>query len=167
MKLNTGLYVWIITFLAALSSAAQAFCFDFYRNKFLEIAYGKFTPLEDQIEEFTIEKKRLEEHPETAGLVDKMLVSLYLTYSKLQLKLQGEKKAEAIKPNPKAYYLQNKLLLRMWSYIGSTTHITLCIICALFNNIELFLLICILPLNLLFAGLYLAQSRVNVKLNKN
>jgi len=166
LKLSPVLYIWIITILAALSSAAQAFCFDFYRNKYLEIVHGKFTPLEDQIRDFTIEKQRLEDFPETAGIMDNILVSLYLTYSKLQLKLQGDKDKDADikKPSPKMYYVQNKVILRLWSFLGSTTHITLTIICALTNNMEIFLLLCILPLNFLFLLLYFVQRKVDKSL---
>jgi phosphatidylglycerophosphate synthase len=168
LRINPVVYIWIIMALAALSSAAQAFCFDFYRNKFLEIVYGKFSPLEDQVKEFTEEKRRLEDNPETAGIMDNVLVSLYLTYTKLQLKLQGDslQNADIKKPNPKVYFLQNKMLLRLWSFLGSTTHITICIVCALANNMELFFLICILPLNFLFLLLYFTQVRVNKSLNK-
>ena len=165
LKISPVLYIWVITILAGISSAAQAFCFDFYRNKYLEIVYGKFTPLEDQIKEFAEEKQRLEDEPETAGIMDKILVSLYLTYSKLQLKIQGDKKADIINPSSNIYYVRNKLLLRLWSFMGSTTHITLTIICALINNMELFLLLCILPLNFLFLVLYFVQRKVDNSLS--
>lgn len=161
LRFNPILYIWIITVLAAFSSAAQAFCFDFYRNKYLEIVHGKFTPLEDQIKEFTEEKQRLDDYPETAGFMDNILVTLYLTYSKLQLRLQGDKKTDIKKPSPKIYYVRNKLLLRVWSFLGSTTHITLTIICALTNNMEIFLLLCILPLNFLFLLLYFVQRKTD------
>ena len=165
LKLNPVLYIWMITILAGLSSAAQAFCFDFYRNKYLEIVYGKFTPLEDQIREFTEEKQKLEDYPETAGFMDHTLVTLYLTYSKLQLRLQGDKQVDVKKPSPNIYYVRNKVLLRIWSFLGSTTHITLTIICALTNNLELFLLLCILPLNFLFLLLYFVQRKVDNSLS--
>jgi hypothetical protein len=83
------------------------------------------------------------------------------------MKMQSNKPAgkKITKPNPKVYYMQNKLLLRLWSFVGSTTHITLCVAAALAGNLEAFLLICILPLNLLTLALYLAQSKVNLKFN--
>lgn len=166
LGINIYAYIWIITILAAFSSATQAFIFDFYRNKFLEVVYDKFSPLEDELKEYTGELERIEREPDTAGFMDSLLIRLYLKYTRLQMMIQNNKHSgeSAPKPNSKVYFVQNKALLRLWSYIGSTTHITLCIICALLNNIELFLLICILPLNLLMAVLYLAQSKVNTKL---
>ena len=162
-NINSVVHIWMITVLAGISSAVQAFMFDFYRNKFLEIVHGKFSSLEDEINEYKQELERIEREPDKAGFLDSLLIKIYLMYSGLQLKLQKSKHKDGsyIKPNSKVYYMQNKLLLRLWSFIGSTTHITICLVCALFNNLELFLLICILPLNLLMAFLYLAQSKVN------
>lgn len=164
---SPALYIWSVTILAAVSSAVQAFLFDFYRNKYMEVVYSKFSPLEDEIKEYTAELERIELEPDKAGFLDSLLITLYLKYTSLQMLIQNNKasKEEEVKPNPKVYYLQNKLLLRLWSFIGSTTHITFCVISALLGNMELFLIICILPLNLLSAFLYLAQSKVNMKLN--
>lgn len=145
----------------------RLFFFDYYRNKFLEIVYVKISSVEDQITEFTEEKKRILEHPEDAGLLDNFLITIYIAYSKLQLKLQKNKDINELIPNPKVYFLQNKTLLRLWSFIGSTTHITLCIVCALMNNLELFLLFCILPLNFLLLVLYLVQRKVNSTIEIN
>ncbi len=166
LNLNPYAYIWIATVLAGFSSALQAFIFDFYRNKFLEVVYGKFSPLEDEIKDYKAELERIELEPDKAGFMDSFLISLYLKYTALQMMIHNGKSAEDAGPklNPKLYYVQNRLLLRMWSYVGSTTHITLCIVCALVNNMELFLLICILPLNLLMVVLYLVQSKVNTKL---
>ena len=121
----------------------------------------------NMIKDYEEELERIEREPDKAGFLDSFLITIYLKYTGLQLKMQANKpKSEKeIKPNPKVYFIQNKLLLRLWSFIGSTTHITLCVISALAGNMELFLLLCILPLNLLMAVLYLAQSKVNLKLN--
>ena len=167
LSFNPLVYIWFITILAGVSSAVQAFIFDFYRNKYMEVVYNKFSPLEDEIKEYTAELERIELEPDKAGFLDSLLINLYLRYTRLQMLIQSDKTGNenGVTPNPKVYYLQNKLLLRLWSFIGSTTHITLCVICALIGNMEIFLIICILPLNLLSAFLYLAQSKVNMKLN--
>lgn len=158
------MYIWVLAILAGLSSAAQAFFFDFYRNKFLEVALGKFSNIMDEIEEYEEEKRKFTEDPSHANFFEKLLINLYLKYSYLQLKIQKdheEKQQDTEKPNAKLYYTKNRLLLRLWSFMGSTTHITLCIACALINNMEAFLLICVLPLNLLMIVLFFVQKRVN------
>jgi hypothetical protein len=164
--LNNYVYIWLLALLAGLSSANQAFLFDYYRNLFLEFAYGKVSSLEEEIKEFEDEKIRLNADKGHSHVVNKFLIAVYLRYCNLQLKIQTSKRENPdwAKPVSADYYSKNKHLLGFWSFIGSTTHITLCIICVLFNHMELFLWLCILPLNFLLLLLYFIQTRVNNKL---
>jgi len=166
LKWSPVTYIWVLSILGGISSAIQAFYFDFYRNKFLEIVYGKATNIIEEINEYEQEKKRLEENPGETNFLEKFLINIYLKYSYLQFKIQKEHEENhnEAKHDPKLYYDKNKLLLRLWSYMGSTTHITLCVVCALFNSLEIFLLICVLPLNLLMIVLFFAQKEVNKRL---
>ena len=156
-------YIWVLSILGGISSAVQAFYFDFYRNKFLEVVYGKASNIIEEIKEYEQESLRLKDDESGSHFFQRFLISIYLKYSALQLKIQKdheESQAEQ-KPNPKVYFGNNRVLLRLWSYVGSTTHITLCVAAALLNNMEAFLIICILPLNLLMIVLFLVQKRVN------
>lgn len=166
LNLNPALYIWILTVLAGLSSAVQAFVFDFYRNLFLEKAYGKFTSLKEEIKEFEEEQERIKREPESAGFLDSFLIWIYLKYTRLQLKIQFKKQSDfnISAPAPEVFYKKNKPIIRAWSFIGSTTHITLCVIFALADKIELFLIFCILPLNILMFVLYFIQVSANNKL---
>ncbi len=161
LEWNPVTYIWVAAILGAISSAVQAFYFDFYRNKFLEVVYGRAQNIIGEIKEYEEESQRLKE----AGgyLFQRFLIAIYLKYSALQLKIQQdhEESSNEQMPNPKVYYAKNRLLLRLWSYVGSTTHITLCVITALAGNMEAFLIICILPLNLLMLVLSLVQKQVN------
>ncbi|MCI0715598.1 MAG: CDP-alcohol phosphatidyltransferase family protein [Chlorobi bacterium] len=156
-------YIWFVSIVGAVSSAVQAFYFDFYRNKFLEIVYGRASNIINEINEYEQERKKFTENPSSAGFMEKFLINIYLRYSYLQLKIQKEHEENHTqsKPDAKLYYKKNRLLLRLWSFMGSTTHITLCVVCAFFNNLEIFLLLCILPLNLLMLFLFFVQKRVN------
>lgn len=163
LEWNPVTYIWVVSIFGALSSAAQAFYFDFYRNKFLEVVYGKASNIIEEIGEYEQEKKRLIDDKGRSHFFERFLITIYLKYSSLQLKIQKEHEENHSekKPNPKLYYAKNRLLLRLWSYVGSTTHITLCVVCALLGNMEAFLIICILPLNLLMLALFLVQKKVN------
>lgn len=159
------LYIWIITVLAGVSSALQAFYFDLYRNKYLENVYGKSSRLEDEITEFEEERERVKK--QSGRNLDKFLIAVYLVYCRLQLRFQSGKRADMNvglqgmgKTDMNAgeiYAKKNRLLLRFWSFAGSTTHITVCIICAFIDKLELFSLICIVPLNMLIVILYVIQ----------
>ena len=166
LQINPPVYIWIISILGGISSAFQALYFDFYRNKFLEIVYGRAGNIIDEIKEYEAEKKRFEENPGSSNVFERFLVNIYLWYSNLQLRIQKDTEVNnnGKTPDPAAYTVKNRLLLRLWSFVGSTTHITLCIVFALLNNMEAFLIICILPLNLLMIVLFLIQKKVNNKL---
>lgn len=166
LNINPLIYIWLLTILAGLSSAVQAFIFDFHRNLYLEKVYGKFSSLEEEIKEFEEEQERIKREPETSRFIDNFLIWIYLKYTRLQIKIQFKKKYDKDdwQPSPEAYYMKNKNILKAWSLIGSTTHITLCILCAFANNIELFLILCVLPLNILLAVIYFVQVSSNKKL---
>jgi phosphatidylglycerophosphate synthase len=159
---------WLLTVAAGLSSALQSFLFDSHRNKYLEIVYGKILSLKAEIAEFSEEQNRIKSLP-NKGL-DRFLIAIYLVYSRLQLKLQPGTSSRSQTPfgnegiasaaSAAEYAKNNKFLLRLWSFAGSTTHITVCIICAFINNLELFLWFCVLPLNILIIILYAAQRFV-------
>jgi phosphatidylglycerophosphate synthase len=161
------LYTWMLTVLAGISSAVQAFCFDLYRNKFLENVYGKVSSLENEIREFEEERERIRNL--RGKNLDKFLIAIYLVYTKLQLKLQPAKKSSPLPPSKgegnstQEYYKKNKLLLQLWSFAGSTTHITVCIFCAFINKLELYLIVCLIPMNLFIGILYLLQRTVGTK----
>jgi hypothetical protein len=162
-NINPYVYIWLISALGGFSSALQAIQLDYFRNKFLEYVYGKFSSPEEELKEFEEEKTRINKPGAKKGLFDNLLINVYLKYTRLQIRLQAKNKRGFFEhaPDPVKYYRKNKLLIHLWSYIGSTTHLTLCIICALINNMELFLLICILPLNFLMLSLYFTQRLVN------
>ncbi len=161
--LNPYVYIWFISALGGFSSALQAILLDYYRNKFLEYVYGEFLSLEEEMREFEEEKLRINKLGAKRGFLDNFLINVYLKYTRFQISLQAREKDFQPQNVPGAaeYRRKNRLLIHLWSYIGSTTHLTLCVICALLNNMELFLLICILPLNFLMLSLYFTQRLVN------
>jgi phosphatidylglycerophosphate synthase len=168
LNFNPVLYIWLLCILAGLSSALQSFVFDFYRNMFLEIVYGKVSSPQDEITEFEEERYSIRKDKNKGSKLDLLLIAVYLKYTRLQLKIGGSKNKTQLltKPDPDNYYSVNKNILRMWSFIGSTTHITACIICALFNNLELFLWICILPFNIILLVLYFKQITIHKRITQ-
>jgi len=168
LQINPIVYIWVLSIIGGISSAFQAFYFDFYRNKYMQVVFGKATGIIDEIIEFEEEKRKFTENPAYANFMEKLLIHVYLWYSHLQLNIQKdhEKNSSKEKPDPVLYRRKNTLLLRFWSFMGSTTHITLCVFFALLYNLEAFLMFCILPLNLLMLILYFIQRKVNKNLTK-
>jgi phosphatidylglycerophosphate synthase len=155
-------YVWILTAAAGASTAVQAFHFDLCRNNYLKNVYGKAAKLEDEIRDYEEEKTAALKKSGAGKHLELLLISIYLGYCRLQMRSQsGKPAAKDPTVSPAEYARRNKTLLRAWSYIGSTTHITICIACALAGRLELFLLITVLPLNVLMIAMMLFQSRAN------
>jgi phosphatidylglycerophosphate synthase len=161
------IYVWLVTAAAGASTAVQAFHFDLYRNNYLKYVYGKFATLEEEIRDYEEEKAAALRKHGPGKYIELLLINIYLGYCRLQMKSPSEKAAEqAVAVSSAEYARRNRSLLRAWSYIGSTTHITVCVACALAGNLELFLLITLLPLNALMGTILFFQTRTNRAMNE-
>lgn len=148
-------YSWILTIIAGISKALQNMFFDHYRNMYLEHVYGKASGLDEEIKEYSEEKDRLKNVH--GHHIEKMLISLYLAYSNLQ---KNSTKHAELNVLPDEYKSQNKFLLRLWSWIGSTTHMVVLIFFSIINRIDLYLIFVVTWGNLIFAVLWLWQKRV-------
>ena len=156
------MYVWGVVIAAGASTAYQAFHFDLQRNNYLKYVYGKAATLDEEIRDYEEEKIAALKKSGPGKYIELLLINIYLRYCRLQIASQsGAPEVHASAVSPETYARRNKTLLRAWSYIGSTTHITVCVACALAGNLELFLLITVLPLNALLGVLMLLQSRAD------
>ncbi len=149
------LYSWLLTVAAGISKALQNMLFDNYRNLYLELVYGKASDIDAEIEEYTEEWERL--NREGGSFTDKMLVKSYIGYSRIQKKLT---KHMTLKATPESYKHSNKLILRLWSWIGSTTHMVALIICTVLNRIDIYLILTVTAGNLIMILLKLWQDRI-------
>lgn len=149
------LYSWLLTVAAGISKALQNMLFDNYRNLYLELVYGKASDIDAEIEEYTEEWERL--NREGGSFTDKMLVKSYIGYSRIQKKLT---KHMTLKATPESYKDSNKLILRLWSWIGSTTHMVALIICTVLNRIDIYLILTVTAGNLIMILLKLWQDRI-------
>jgi hypothetical protein len=152
-------YSWGIAAIGGFSRVLQNMFFDYYRNLYLQCVYNKVNNINAEIVEFTEEKERLK--TVKGKSMDKFLVNIYLKYCSLQ-----KKSASHVELNvtPEVYKQKNKTLLRLWSWIGSTTHLTLVIIFCFVNRLDIYLIITIILGNLIFLVLLLVQKSVIKKL---
>jgi phosphatidylglycerophosphate synthase len=158
-------WVWLMVVLAGASTALQAFHFDLARNNYLKYVYGKAAKLEDEIRDYEVEKIAALKKSGPGKYIELLLINIYLRYCKLQISSQaGKPETPESSVSPEQYARVNKTLLRAWSYIGSTTHITVCVACALAGNLELFLLITVVPLNAIMLVMMMLQSRADLKI---
>lgn len=156
---GNALYGWGLAVGGGISAAMQAFYFDFYRNSFLQYVHGISSDVDDEIKEFEEEKEKLDKLP--GKPIAKLLVNAYLLYSRLQLKMVKNKTTIIV--SPEVYYKENKMLLRLWSWLGSTTHMVSLMFFSIINRIDLYLIMNITICNLYFIVILLMQKNVYKK----
>ncbi len=157
---NDPFFYWILTVLAGISHAVHSLLVDYYRNQFLDYALNRKSILGEDLKVFEQEYNRL--ISENKKSFDRLLIWIYLKYSRLQIRFSSDTQSTRPKRyDPKDYYHKNKRILHMWSYIGPTTDLTFMIVCALFNRWDIFLWGMIIVFNCYALTLYLFQTRVN------
>ncbi len=163
LSIATGnyLYVWGITAIGGFSRVLQNMMFDNYRNMYLANVYDKASDLDKEIEEYTRLKRVIDK---TKGrYIEKFLVNIYIKYASVQNKTAKDEKMNV---TSEEYKKKNILLLRAWSWIGSTTHLTAVMIACAFNRVDLYLWITFTLGNLLLLTFYIIQKKVLNDLSK-
>ena len=154
------LLYWGLTILAGLSNAAHSIALDFYRNQFLDYALNRESILGDDLEKYESEYNRLK--AQGTNLIDRVLIQIYLKYSRIQIGLSSNKlKVETKLFSPKEYYKKNKIMIRLWTFIGPTTELTFLILCLMINRLDIFLYGMVTVLNVYAFLLYFIQKKVN------
>lgn len=154
------LYSWLLTVGAGISKALQNMFFDHYRNMYLEYVYHKVSSLDEEITEYSEEKEMLKNV--SGRYFEKFLVSIYLTYCNFQ---KNSTSHVQLNVTSEEYKSKNKLLLRLWSWIGSTTHMVVLIIFSLMDRIDMYLIVTLTVGNFIFVLLLLWQKAVLKKLS--
>ena len=129
---------------------------------YMQYVYNKVNDVNEEITEFTEEKERLKSIK--GRNIEKSLVNMYLFYCNLQ---KNSTSHVEFNVTPEVYKEKNKTLLRFWSWIGSTTHLTLTIIFCFINRLDIYLIITIILGNIIFLILFLIQKSVIKKLTIN
>lgn len=153
---------WPIVLIAGLSTVFQTITVDGVRNDFVNYTEGSKTDfLNKELAEYTSEYNKIKDKKGHWRL--KFLYKLYFSYIKVQMKTAS---SMADNVTPEEYYRKNKLVVRLFTFLGSTTHITLVIIFSLFKRFDLYMWSLIIPLNIMCVILRMVQKKVN-KRRKN
>jgi len=153
---GNAFYGWALAVGGGVSAALQAFYFDFYRNSFLQYVHGMSSDVNDEIREFEEEKEKLKKVK--GRPIAKLLINAYLFYSRRQSKMVRSKTTFTV--TPEQYYKDNRLLLRLWSWLGSTTHMVMLMFFSIINRIDLYLIFNITICNVLFIIFLVMQKNV-------
>jgi phosphatidylglycerophosphate synthase len=155
---------WTLLSLAALSNILHSIVTDNERNRFMKHAWGKSDQFGDDLEVYRKEFERLKNERKYGFSM--LVIYIYLKYILLALKISSHTKHHKAESHfdPQQYYQANKGLIKMWTFLGPTTHITLLVISTLFYRPEWFIILMIVPYNLYWLVVSIMQKRINRKL---
>jgi hypothetical protein len=156
---------WTLLSLAALSNILHSMVTDNERNRFAKYAWRKSDHFGDDLEVYRNEFDRLK--LERRYGFSMLVIYIYLKYMQVAIKISSPKKhpKAEVHYDPQEYYKANKRVIKLWTYLGPTTHITLLVVSTLFFRPEWFILIMIVPYNIYWLLVALIQKQTNRKLN--
>ncbi len=151
---------WWLLVISAVSHIVHAMIVDYYRVEFMAHGLGKVTSVNDEKRKFAEELERIKD--QRGKWLDKSLIAIYLGYSRLQLfKMDRDEHYDR-----KEYFQANKLLIKLWFWIGPTAHIFVLIIAAILFRPIIFFSYTIGVANLYMIVLWIVQVRVKNKLQR-
>ncbi|MBK9247113.1 MAG: CDP-alcohol phosphatidyltransferase family protein [Ignavibacteria bacterium] len=151
--------LWLLTFAAAVSNSLHAVLVDYYRLRFVEYTRSS---------EATVVITSSEESKEITqkGILEQFLSKLDANYAKAQRLITRRRTDNQLVRSDK-YYRKNKTILRYWTFLGTSTQLTLLIFCAFIHRIDLYLCGIIVVGNLYAITLSIIQSRIDAQLHNH
>lgn len=150
-------YWWFIV-IAAISHIIHAMLVDYYRSEFMAHGLGKQTSTWEEKEKFATELNAIKH--QKGKLFEKILIVVYLGYSRLQLFKMDDQELY----DRETYYNYNKLLIRLWFWIGPTASAFIIIISAFLYRPIIFFAFTIGLANIYMIILWIIQVNVNKKI---
>ena len=150
----------ILLWIAAASHIFHAMIVDYYRVEFMSHGLGKVTSVWDERKIFIEEMDRIKHMP--GKWLDKILIAVYLGYSRLQIFRLDEKEQF----NRRAYYKANKLMILLWFWIGPTAHVFVLIISAILFRPIIYFGFTIGLANIYMLVLWIIQVKIKQRLRK-
>ncbi len=153
---------WLIIIVSGITYAVQAGLVDFYRSEYISNTEAKPNFVENELESFQQEYDAINRRG--GQPVSKLLLSLYINYSKIQ---NAKKKASDTKQVlPDEYVKNNKILVRLWNLNGTATHAFILIICALLYRLNWYIWYILIFGNLFTMAIWLLQKYIDNKASK-
>jgi len=152
---------WFLLSIAAVSHIFHAMIVDYYRVEFMSHGLGKVTSVWEEKKIFQKELDKIKHDP--GKWLDKILISVYLGYSHLQI-FRLKQTEQFIR---KEYFHSNKLMILLWFWIGPTAHIFVLILAAILFRPIIFFVYTIGLANIYMLVLWIIQVKINQRLKQN
>lgn len=164
-----GWTIWAVGVVASVGHSLQSSFFDYYRNEY--IAFVSKDYKSESVMAQTIKQEILSLEGVRGKGFDRFLLWFYYWYTKIQ---ERSNKKNALRDRyniptdfDQLYQKRNQLLLRLWSFLGATAHITYIMIFAAFDRMDLYFFFEAIILNIYMITLKIIQNRVIHNLEKD
>ena len=152
--------MWLAVVAAGITSMLHAIVFDHYQGEYILIARGGINSRDEEFE--TIALKVRNRGTKQYSFFTRLLLRAYLSYLTVQRKLVPTRAG----PSPDRFRSENKIMIRLWSYLGPTTNRTALIICAALGRVDMYLWAIIIIGNLWLGYCMFMQRWVDIRLGR-
>ena len=130
---------WILVIITLICLMAHVVLFDFYRSRYLEYTIGEVSLYGDDLVQFKEEYEQMK--TEGGHYFDRFVFAVYLKYLSMQRLVISRKSNEqnTRRFDRQDFLRRNKPVIRLWSVMGSSLHISLLIIMSFINRVDLYL----------------------------
>lgn len=155
---------WLLLLAGSSSNVLHSIVTDNERNRFMKHAWGKKDEFDENLAGYAAELRRLQAEP--AGQKFSIIIlEIYLGYMKLagQFNRQPAQGGPAFAPD--TYYRYNQRMIKAWTFLGPTTHITIVVIGGLLFAPHWAAWIMLVPMNIYWLVLFVLQQRILTRLS--
>lgn len=154
---------WLVLAAAGASNAVHSAVFDYYRIRYLAYVHGVGSAQTDDRNAFRREYVELGRRGEQA--FRRRFIRFYLAYTAFQMKMSRDPKSMGA-VEPEAFRRANRVIMRFWTFLGSSTQALLLIAALLTERLDLYFWAMIAVLNIIMVCLFAVQSALDVRLRK-
>ena len=152
---------WLILAAAGAGNMIHSAIFDYYRIRYMAYVHGiRSAQLDDRN---AFRREYVELGRRGGQELRRRFIRMYLAYTAFQLKMTRD--PMAMGPiDPDTFRKANRVIMRFWTFLGSSTQAILLIIALLLGRLDGYFWAMIGVLNLIMIGLFAAQSVLDVRL---
>ncbi len=159
---NYGWTIWAVATVAAITHSLQSSFFDYYRNEYISFVITYYKSEGASAEEIKAELDAIQDVEGKA--FDRFLLWVYYGYTRIQERSTKNNtlrdKYEIPLDFDELYKNRNLFILRLWSGLGGTAHLTYVMIFAAFQRMDLYFIFEVIFLNIYMISLKLYQNRM-------
>jgi phosphatidylglycerophosphate synthase len=155
---------WLLMVAAAASNIFHSIAIDYYRTRFLNVIQDTIHGEDEDYRSFARERSSL--RAEGRRPIRRWAIGVYLRYLDLQRKTAVPVGGKGVdwRACREEFRAANRTILMLWSFLGSSTQISLLIAAVLLGQFSYYFWAMIVVLNVWAAVLYVVQSRIDRRL---